>query len=144
MRLDLVILASCFGTSEGAFAPGDPPPVRNNNPMDLRFYGQEGAIESADGQIHDAEGKKIAPGFAKWPQKEMGACAGLRQLCAYAQRGMTLRQVVYVFAPPSGPDGGNNSALYLSETIRRYKAATGDTIDPTVPLWSYLELIHIP
>lgn len=144
MKLDLVVLASCFATSEGFFAPGNPPPVRNNNPGDLRFYNQDGALESEDGRVFDAAGKKVLPGFAKWGRKEQGTCALLRQLCAYCQRGYTLTQAVDSWAPPKGPDGGNNSALYLSETIRRYKAATGDTIDPNVPLWDFLVLSHIP
>jgi hypothetical protein len=132
--LDMMVLLSAFGTSEGYFVAGTPPNV-NNNPGDLRWAGQDGAKESTHGQ-----------GFACFDSIGRGVSANLRQFAMDIQRGDSLRAMVYRWAPPTGNDGGNNSALYLSETIRRIKAAQGLTIDPDQPLWNYLVagLQHIP
>lgn len=129
--LDLLDLLSAIGSAEGYFTPGTVP-ARCNNPGDLRFAGQFGAVPSTEGGKWD---------FAKFDRPERGVIAGLRQLCADIQRGDTLTQLVYTWAPPGD---GNNSALYLSETIRRIKSVSGLDIEPNVPLWNYLTIRHIP
>lgn len=151
MKLDLMILASCIATGEGEFAPGNPPPVRNNNPGDVRFAGQHFAVESVDGRVFDSTGKKVVPGFAKWARREQGIAGLLIQIMLGVQRGENLAELMSIWAPPKGPDGGNPTAVYIAETIRRYKVGTvsaanpdGDTIDPTIPLWTWLTLVHLP
>lgn len=133
MKLDLLVLLSAIATSEGYFTAGTVP-ARNANPGDLRFAGQDGSVPSADGGSMP---------FAKFDCEGRGIAANLRQICKNIQAGDTLRTFVYRWAPPTGPDGGNNSALYLSETIRRIKSVTGLDIDPDVKLWNYLTIQHI-
>lgn len=124
-KLNLLDLLSAFAVSEGYFVQGTPP-NRNNNPGDLDFAGQFGAIKKGR--------------FAAFDKKERGIVAGLRQLCADAQRGLTLREIVHSWAPSAD---GNNEALYLSEGIRRVKTVSGVDIDPDVPLWDYLPISYI-
>ena len=131
MALDFLVLVAAFATSEGFFVPNSIPNVCNN-PTDLRFAGQAGATPSQYGGSHP---------FAKFSTVGIGICAAVRQMCAYIQTGATLRTLVYTWAPPSD---GNNSALYLSETIRRIKAASGLEIDPDKRLEEYLAIVHIP
>jgi len=99
------LLASAIAQSEGYFAPQDDRPKHNNNPGDLR--------------ASPLPRKKDSGGFVVFYTPAEGWMSLLVQLMLYAQRGYNLRQTVYSWAPPSGPDGGNNSALYLSETLRR-------------------------
>jgi hypothetical protein len=133
-KLDLLVLLSAIGSAEGYFTTGTVP-NSSNNPGDLRFAGQEGSKPS----IH---GGPIP--FAQFDCPERGIVAGLRQICAMTQRGLSLRQLIYAWAPPTGPDGGNPSELYLTETIRRISQASGVTIDPERKLWEYLPISHIP
>lgn len=139
-NLDLLVLASAMAVSEGFFAPDGPngpvTPKRCNNPGDLVFAGQDGAVPDP---VSKAAGRTIP--FAKFDSPQRGTCALLRQLCAYAQRGLSLRQMYTAFSPSSD---GNNTELLISEAIRRVQTASGLTIDPNVPLWNYLNLTNIP
>jgi len=133
-KLDFLVLVAAFATSEGFFVEGSVP-QRCANPTDLRFAGQEGSVPSQYG--------KPVP-FAQFKDVGTGIAAAVRQMCAYMQKGFSLRKLVYTWAPPTGEDGGNNSALYLTETIRRIKAASGVDIDPDTPLTAYLHIERIP
>lgn len=125
-KLDLLVLLSAVATAEGFFVSGTIP-QRNNNPGDLDFAGQLGAV---------ANGR-----FAQFDSIGRGTAACLRQIVADIQRGDTLRTLIYTWAPPSD---GNATAAYLVDTIRRVQKASGLVIDPDQPLWSYLPLENIP
>lgn len=98
-------LASAIAQSEGFFAPQNDLPKTNHNPGDLRGT--------------PLPRKKDAHGFVVFLDDKEGWMGLVTQLMLYALRGMTLQQAIYSWAPPTGADGGNNSALYLSETVRR-------------------------
>lgn len=76
----------------------------NNNPGNLRYVGQAGA-------------KQGEGGFAKFPTPAEGFQALKDQIGLDASRGLTLRQFVYKYAPPSE----NDSEQYLQQMM----AATG-------------------
>jgi hypothetical protein len=89
-------LAQLIATEEGFYVPGTLP-NRDNNPGDLRHSPHSFHIgdPNAIGQIDNpADG---------WADLE-------RQLQLYGERGLTLEQAIYDFAPPSE----NNSAEYLA------------------------------
>ena len=90
-------LAELIANEEGFGIPGTVP-TRDNNPGDLRH---------SNHSSHDGEGSNdigiidsVADG---WADLE-------RQLQLYGERGLTLRQAIYEFAPPSQ----NNSEAYLN------------------------------
>lgn len=89
-------LAQLIAQEEGYGIPGDVP-TRDNNPGDLRHSPHSfHTLEAAD-----AVGEIDTPADG-WADLE-------RQLELYAQRGLTLAQAIYEFAPPTE----NNSAAYL-------------------------------
>lgn len=94
------LLARLIAKQEGFGIAGDVP-TRDDNPGDLRH-----APEAS----HEGEGPNdigIIPTVAEgWADLE-------RQLQLYAERGMTLEQAVYEFAPPTE----NNSAQYLAFVV---------------------------
>jgi hypothetical protein len=89
-------LAHLIAQEEGFGIPGALP-TRNNNPGDLRHspHSFHTGDPNAIGQIDT-----VADG---WSDLE-------RQLTLYAERGMTLQQAIYEFAPPTE----NDSARYLA------------------------------
>ncbi len=122
MRDFLDKLASAIGMAEGWFNPDATVlPRRLNNPGDLKFAGQAGAT-------------KDTTGFAKFKTPQAGIVALYRQILAHTARGLTLRQMITAWAPPSENDTEN----YIRETARRAG------IDPDVKLWDYLEIERIP
>lgn len=72
----------------------------NNNPGNLVYVGQAGAVPGAGG-------------FAKFPDYNSGLQALDDQIQLYAARGMTIDQMMNVYAPASG---GNNPTAY-AQTI---------------------------
>lgn len=93
-------LAELIAKEEGFGIPGALP-TRNNNPGDLRHSPHS----FHDPDAPDAIGKidTITDG---WADLE-------RQLHRYAERGLTLAQAIYEFAPPSE----NNSGAYLAYVV---------------------------
>ncbi len=89
-------LAELIANEEGFGIPGTVP-TRDNNPGDLRHspHSVHNGDPDAIGQIDT-----VADG---WADLE-------RQLQLYGERGLTLRQAIYEFAPPSE----NNSEAYLN------------------------------
>jgi hypothetical protein len=89
-------LAQLIAKEEGFGIPGSVP-TRDNNPGDLRHspHSFHSGDPNAIGQIDT-----VADG---WADLE-------RQLNLFAQRGMTLEQAIYQFAPPTE----NDSAGYLA------------------------------
>lgn len=90
------LLAQLIATEEGFYVPGSIP-ARNFNPGDLRHSPH--SFHTADAP--DAIGK-IDTAADGWADLE-------RQLGLFAERGLTLAEAIYEFAPPSE----NNSAAYL-------------------------------
>ncbi len=76
---------------------------RNNNPVNLRFAGQREAI-----------GKDEA-GFAIFPDVYAGWRAAMAQILLDARRGLSIREYIYKFAPPSE----NDTEGYLSFVLKR-------------------------
>ncbi len=89
-------LARLISQEEGYGKPGAMP-TRNNNPGDLRHSPHSTHLASAP----DGIGQIDTPSDG-WEDLE-------RQLQLYADRGLTLQQAIYEFAPPQE----NNSAQYL-------------------------------
>jgi hypothetical protein len=89
-------LATLIAQEEGYGIPGAVP-TRDNNPGDLRHSPHS----FHDPEAPDAIGKIDTPEDG-WDDLQ-------RQLELYAQRGLTLRQAIYEFAPPTE----NDSAAYL-------------------------------
>jgi hypothetical protein len=90
-------LAELIAQEEGYGIPGTVP-TRDNNPGDLRHSAHSFHAPDAP----DAIGQIDTP-MDGWADLE-------RQLQLYAQRGLTLAQAIYEFAPPSE----NDSAQYLN------------------------------
>jgi hypothetical protein len=120
-------LAAAIACQEGWFEPlkdGMPNiPQELNNPGDLVFDNQAGAM---DGPYQD---------FAAWSTPQAGIVGLYRDLLAKIAAGLSLRQVIEVWAPPIE----NNTDNYL----RNVQQWTGIS-DPTVPLLRYVELLEDP
>jgi len=86
---------------------------QNNNPGNLMFVGQPGAVQGA-------------AGFAKFATPEAGYQALVAQVQLDAGRGLTLGQYIAKYAPPSS----NNTAQYIQQASQ----ALG--VSPNVPLSS--------
>lgn len=73
----------------------EPRGIRNNNPLNLSFAGQEGATM----EDHST------PRFARFASMEDGIAASVRQIELYQRRGLTtLSQIVSTWAPPNEND----------------------------------------
>jgi hypothetical protein len=103
-------LARLIAAEEGYGIP-ETVPTRDNNPGDLRHSPH--SFHPADAP--DAIGAIDTPSDG-WADLE-------RQLQLYAQRGMTLRQAIYEFAPPEE----NNSEQYLAYVCK------GLGVEPGLP-----------
>ena len=109
-------LAQLIAKEEGFGIPGAIPTVRNN-PGDLRHSphsshpGDPNAVGTIDTVEHG------------WEDLE-------RQLQIYAQRGMTLRQCIEVYAPPNE----NNTGQYLTFVCH------GLGVDPETPMTEALKI----
>ena len=121
------IIFSAIARQEGEFG-SDPnaKPLRQNNPLDLRFAGQIGASMP--------QGTTVVAGV--WPIAQFdtlahGIAAGYRQLWLNIARGMTLRQVITGWAPPNE----NNTQEYLANVQAWTKIP-----DLDMPLLNYLRL----
>jgi hypothetical protein len=88
-------LAQLIAKEEGFGIPGDIPTVQNN----------PGDLEHAPGEFHLTRGP-----VGSFATADEGWAALERQLQLYADRGLTLEQAIYEFAPPEQ----NNSAAYLA------------------------------
>ena len=110
-------IACAVATAEGWFVKGSRP-HRNNNPGNL----------TASFLTRPKD-----PVFVKFRSPEEGIAALYHQIAKDVTRGLTLRQFVTKYAPPSE----NDTARYVRETARR----TG--LDPDTPLWEFLHMERI-
>ena len=115
-------LAAAIACQEGWFDPGINTPKLLYNPGDLRFAEQTGAI-------------KATRGFARWPTPQAGIVGLYRDLYAKIAAGMSLKTLIYVWAPPSE----NNSAVYLQNVQKRTGIQNVDT-----PLLTLIEPLQDP
>jgi hypothetical protein len=90
-------LAQAIAKEEGIDVPGSVP-NRDNNPGDLRH------------SPHSFHTPSDPNGIGQIPTRAQGWEDLERQLTLFAQRGLTLQQAIYEFAPPNE----NNSAGYLA------------------------------
>lgn len=119
----LELFCSSIATSEGFFAPGPDLPKTNHNPGDLRA--------SPLNRFKDKNG------FVKFMSDAEGTAALYHDVLLKTVRGMTPRQIITVWAPPSGPDGGNNTEAYIASVAKW----TG--LDMDKPLWLSLPLVNM-
>jgi len=79
--------------------------LRNNNPLNLSFANQDGAVM----ETHSS------PRFARFASMEDGVAASVRQLVRYQERGVaTLSAMITRWAPPSE----NDTAAYIQQVAR--------------------------
>ena len=97
------LLACAIASQEGFFTPGTTPAVRNN-PGDIRYAGQKGALPPA----HPND-------IATFSTLPLGVAALFRQLWLQVASGQTVRQIIAAWAP-AGVDGNNNTA-YLQNVL---------------------------
>lgn len=100
---DLTSIATAISNMEGANVAGSLA-QRNNNPGNLKYAGQVGAI----GQDSN--------GFAIFATQSDGQAALVNQLNLYAGRGLTLSQALNIYAPPSENDTSNYIGYVSSQT----------------------------
>lgn len=116
---DLIgLLASAIATQEGFFRAGSLP-FRDANPGDIR---------SAPWLQHPA----VIDGFWKAPSVESGIAGLYHQIALDIARGMSLRDLIYTWAPPSD---GNKTEVYIHNVMEM----TGIS-SMTVPLQNLLEI----
>ena len=119
----LELLCSAIATSEGFFAPQPDLPKTNHNPGDLKAS-----------PLNRFKDKK---GFVIFQNDQEGIAALYHQICLYAVRGLTPRQIITIYAPPIAPDGGNNTEQYIASVAKW----TG--LDMDQPLWNSLTLTNM-
>jgi len=84
----------------------------NNNPGNLIYAGQAGATQGQGG-------------FAKFPDYTTGLQALWNQIQLYASRGMTIQEMMNVYAPAG--QGGNDPVLY-AQNVAAAVQSTPDTL----------------
>lgn len=88
---------------------------RNNNPGNLEFRGQAGAVPEA------GEGR-----FAKFGSMGEGVAALVRQLQLYGKRGLnTLNKIINTYAP----DNENDTAAYIANLSKMLGVGAGQQLD---------------
>lgn len=111
-------LAQLIAKEEGYGIAGDIP-TRQCNPGDLRH---------APGESHSADAPNSVGSFA---DPDDGWAALERQLQLYAERGLTLQEAVYEFAPPVE----NDSLQYLQFVCQ------GLGVPPSTPMTEALKIV---
>lgn len=111
-------LAKAIAKEEGDETPGTVP-NRLNNPGDLIYVGQAGAVPV---KITGRDGKVRT--FCKFATPEAGMQALQNDLRLKAKRGLTLRQAIYCWAPASD---GNDPKSYLSFVCQQLGGVDPDT-----------------
>jgi len=115
---DIKTLADAIQRVEGYIPPNAQYPqgslaYQNNNPGNLRYAGQPGAVQACT-QNNGC--------FAKFPTYDAGYQALENQIQIQAAQGQTLSQFINQYAPPADK---NNTSAYLSTLV----AATGASAD---------------
>lgn len=120
-------LAQAIQKVEGYYPPGTPGfPVgsvayRNNNPGNLNYANQTGSTGPD------------ANGYAIFPDYQTGYDALVNQIQLDASRGMTLQQLIYSWAPPTGdPRGTNNTTAYVQSVSAQTGIAPGASVQAAI------------
>jgi hypothetical protein len=108
------LLACAIATQEGFFLGFTIPEVRNN-PGDLDYAGQIGAVRAAPGSVE--------PLLALFETLPLGVAALYRQLWLQVAQGQTVRQIINQWAPASA---GNDTSAYLTN-ILKWTGLSADT-----------------
>lgn len=111
------LLAELIAKREGFGIPGDLP-TRQNNPGDLRH---------APGETHDPAAPNAVGSFAT---AEDGWAALERQLELYAERGLTVGQMVAIYAPPTE----NDSQAYLDYICEGMQCTPDTTVSSALAI----------
>ena len=121
--LPVDLICSAIATQEGWFSL-DPEviPRRRNNPGDLLFRGQIGA--SAPGW-----NKIGVPPIATFSSSKLGMAALYRQVWQFVAMGLTLREMIEGWAPPSE----NDTAAYLANVLEWTKLPADTPIIDLLP-----------
>lgn len=117
---DINALAQQIVKIEGYIPPNTQYPqgslaYQNNNPGNLRFANQPGAVQGAGG-------------FAKFSSYDAGYQALLNQIQLQAARGQTLEQFINQYAPPTE----NNTSAYLSSLERATGYGASDPLTSVI------------
>jgi hypothetical protein len=100
--------------------PHDPRGIRNNNPGNLNYVGQAGAVRESG-----PNGR-----FAVFSTAEEGLAALANQLRLYSKRGIrSVRDIISKFAPP----GENNTQAYIASVSKSLGVSAGGMIDVNDP-----------
>lgn len=114
--LPVDLICSAIATQEGWFNENpEVLPRQLNNPGDLRFAGQIGATAPGWNKID-------LPPIATFPDSKHGMAALYRQVWRFVAEGLTLRQLIETWAPPSE----NNSGQYL-RNVQEWTGLPTDT-----------------
>ena len=105
------LLACAIATQEGWFGARTGTPVVRNNPGDIRYAGQKGAIVPQ----HPGD-------IATFTSAALGTTALFRQLWLQIATGQTVRQIISSWAPPVE----NDTSTYL-ENVLEWTELPADT-----------------
>lgn len=109
--------------------------IRNNNPGNLNFVGQAGAVLETDVPVADRR-------FAKFPTMDKGILALINQLRLYFERGTnTVQSIISKWAPPTE----NNTQAYIVYVARHMDVLPNTVLTPTAPILALLAdaIIHL-
>lgn len=103
----------------GSGTRGNTRAERNNNPGNLEYRGQSGAVPE------DGEGR-----FAKFQSASDGVAALVRQLQLYGSRGLdSIKEIVEKYAPASE----NDTQAYIAALTKKLGVGANDTLDLNDP-----------
>jgi hypothetical protein len=115
-------IAATIQQMEGYY-PGTPA-YTNNNPGNLMYVGQAGATKSPTSS------------FAVFPDYDSGYQALLSQIQNYANRGLTIQQMMNIYAPATDNNGnpipGNNPTLYATTIANALGMSPGDSVSTAI------------
>ena len=112
------VIANTIQQVEGYIGPSAQYPngtlaYQNNNPGNLIFVGQPGATQGVGG-------------FAAWPTYQDGDNALISQIQNYASRGLTIDQMMAIYAPAG--QGSNNPTAYAQQIADALGVSTDTTV----------------
>lgn len=112
------VIANTIQQVEGYSGPSAQYPngtlaYQNNNPGNLIYVGQSGATQGVGG-------------FAAWPTYQDGYNALINQINNYANRGLTIDQMMNIYAPAS--QAGNNPTAYAQQIANALGVSTDTTV----------------
>ena len=104
------LLVCAIATQEGWFGPSTNIPVVRNNPGDLRYAHQANAARP-DGTT--AGTLPVEP-IAVFSSAQAGICGAFRDVWAKVALGLTVRQIIFIYAP----ENENNTSAYLQDVLK--------------------------